>query len=155
MLRELGGRPGRQEHERRRGSHVLEGDLSKILTIGKKPLYRLLESFPKCMFRAKSKTLLGPAHIQTSPGLSVGLGGVPSNLSGEIGLRGNHGGKVAYGDFLPCPQIDGLTPFIVLSGEQDAFCGILNIQKLSSRGSVSPQRECGKARFLRCDTFAN
>lgn len=133
---------------------VLEGDLSKIVAVGKKPQHRLLKSFPECMLRLKSEKLFGPAHIQTASGLSVGLGGVPSDLSWEIGLYGNHGGKVANCDFLPCPQVDGLTPFIVLRCEKDAFCGILDIQELSSRRSVSPQRECWLARFFRCDTFA-
>src|SRR6476646_125643 len=106
------------------------------------------------MFGLKAKELLGPADIQAPARLPVGFGGVPEDLSFKASLFGNHGGKIPNRHFLPCPQVDGQTTFIVLSCAKNAFCGILNIQKLSSRRSVSPQRECGLACFFRCDTFA-
>ena len=52
-----------QNHERRGGWRELEGDLSKIVAIGKKPLHCLFESFPECVFRLKAKEFFGPADI--------------------------------------------------------------------------------------------
>ena len=95
--------------------------MSKIVAIGKEPLHRLLESIPECVFRLKAEEFFGPADIQAPSRLSVGLAGVPYNLSCKAGLCSYHGGKIENRDFLPCSQIDGETSFIELSCAQDPF----------------------------------
>ena len=59
------------------------------------------------MLGLKAEEFFGSADIQAPSRLPVGLAGVPFDLSCKTGLRGNHGGKIANRDFLPCPQIDG------------------------------------------------
>jgi hypothetical protein len=85
---------------------LLEVNLSHRIAIGKKPLHRLLQSFSEPVFRLKTKEFFGSADIQAPSRLPVGLGDVPIDLPRKIGLRRNHGGKVANRDFLPCPQVD-------------------------------------------------
>lgn len=84
----------------------LEGDLPKIVAIGKKPLHGLLKSFPEPVFCLKAKEFFSPADIQAPSRLSIGLGGVPIDLSCKACLRGNQDGKISNCDFFSCPQID-------------------------------------------------
>ena len=91
----------------------------------------------------KAKQFFGSTDIQAPSRLPVGLGGIPINLSCKTGLCCDHGGKIANRDFLPCPQIDGQTSFILFGCEKDPFRGVLYIQKFSGRRSISPQCECG------------
>ena len=67
-------------YTRRGGWRELERDLSQVAAIGNKPLHRLLESFPECVFRLETKEFFGTADIQTPSRLPVGLGGVPIDL---------------------------------------------------------------------------
>ena len=144
-----------QNCEGRRGWRELERDLSKMVAIGSKPLHGLLESFQECMFRLKAKELLGPADIEAPSRLPIGFAGVPFDLPCKTGLCGNHGGKIANRDFFPCPQIDWETAFVVLSCAKDTFRGVLHIQELPSRRSVSPQCKRGLASLFGRHTFTN
>ena len=60
------------------------------MAVGCKPLHGFLESFPERTFRLKAKELLGPTDIQTPSRLSVGLSGIPGDLSCKTGFCGNH-----------------------------------------------------------------
>jgi hypothetical protein len=93
----------RLNHGQRRERRELEGDLSKIVAIGKKPLHCLLEPFPEPLLCLKAKEFLSPADIQAPSRLSVGLGGVPIDLSCKACLCGNQGGKITNRDFSSCP----------------------------------------------------
>ena len=91
------------------------------------------------MFGLKSDGLLDAADVQASPRLSVRFGAVPCDAALVTDLGGDQGRKALDADLLAGSQIEGARVVVLLSGENDAFRCILDVQKFPRR-SPSPQR---------------
>src|SRR5450432_502289 len=103
------------------------------------PVNRVAEADIEGRSGAEAKFPLRQAHVQTPARLAVGLGGIPGDLSGETGHRGDLQCEVADGNLHSASEIDRLGLVVTLGGKYDAFDGVLDIEKLARGRAIAPE----------------
>src|ERR1039458_4930424 len=105
------------------------------------PLSRLLETDIERRNRTEAELPLSTAYVQTTARLSVGLGGIPRDPTGETGDSGNLSGQLSDGNLHAAPKIHRIGLIVSLRCQNDALGGVLNVKKFPSRRAVAPQHD--------------
>src|SRR5262245_41986098 len=91
------------------------------------------------LFRFEAKKTLGLCRVQRSSRLTIWFTVFPYYLTLVTGNLSNNPGQFSNTDFDSRSEIYRLAFVVPFTGEQNAFCCVIDIEELARRRSCSPQ----------------
>ena len=95
----------------------------------------------------ETKRRFGASNVEAATRLSVRPARVPLDLAAETAQIRDLPRKVANRDFETATDVHRIRRVVFLGGERDGLGAIIDIQKLASRGAVTPERHAPPARI--------
>jgi hypothetical protein len=117
------------------------------------PVDGSFEAFVESHLGLEAEEFFGTRDVEPAPGLTVGLGRIPSYLAFETGELDDFFDKVFNSYFETCADIDGFGAVIAFGGKKDTFRGVASVNELARCGARSPADDMVIARVDCIDAF--
>src|ERR1039457_5141714 len=102
------------------------------------PVHRLANALFQRGKRSEPKFLLRTRDIKATTGLTIGLGAVPDDFTGEAGDPRNQVHKPPDGNLDSAANVYRFGLLIEFGGQQNRFGAVTNVEKFSRRRAGAP-----------------
>src|SRR3990170_3773182 len=119
------------------------------------PLNRAAQAVLQRGARPEAEFALSPRYVQPAPGLAIGTGGVPADLSGEAGDADDHRRELPNRDLAAAAHVDGLRTVVPFCRQDDRLSGVLYVKEVAGGVAAAPGIDNGVPLPRRLQTAAD